>query len=156
VTEVRPVRPEEWQALRDLRLEALQDSPDAFWTRLADALERGEDHWRAAAAPPCHVADDEGRLVGMVSAFPDDDDPRLTHLIAIYVSPAARRRGLGGALVETQLAWARRAGYEHVALMVNAANRDAVALYERLGFRESGRRERMHGRVLIAEMTREL
>ena len=140
----------------DLRLEALQDSPDAFWTRLADALERGEEHWRAAAAPPCHVADDSGRLVGMVSAFPDDDDRALTHLIAMYVSPGARRRGLGGALLEAQLAWARAAGYERVALMVNTANTGAVALYERLGFRESGRRGRMHGRVLIAEMTCEL
>jgi GNAT superfamily N-acetyltransferase len=156
VIEIRPVRGEEWQALRELRLTALEDSPDAFWTLLEDALARSEDDWRAAAAPPCHVADDDGRLVGMVSAFADRDEPELAHLVAVFVRPEARRRGLGLALVERQLDWARGAGFARAALMVNTASAAAVGVYERLGFRPSGRRERMHGDVVVAEMIREL
>jgi hypothetical protein len=46
VLEIRRVRTEEWRALRDLRLEALQDSPEAFWARYEEALERTDDEWR--------------------------------------------------------------------------------------------------------------
>ncbi|SCL51611.1 L-amino acid N-acyltransferase YncA [Micromonospora citrea] len=57
----------------------------------------------------------------------------------ITAHPAARGRGIGrlvtGALVDD----ARRAGIETLALGVRGNNHGAIALYERLGFREWGR-----------------
>jgi GNAT superfamily N-acetyltransferase len=157
VPEIRRVHPDEWEALRDLRLEALQDSPDAFWTRYEDALRRTDDDWREWTAMPCHVAVDDGRLVGMVAAFPVDDDPSATHLIAMFVSRDTRGRGIGAALIEAQLAWARDEGFARVVLMVNVEQESAFRLYERLGFRDTGRREPLRdGPHLLATMVREL
>lgn len=57
------------------------------------------------------------------------------NLDTLAVDPAARRRGIGAALVQAVLAWASRHGADHLALEVRAANPSALHLYERLGFR---------------------
>jgi ribosomal protein S18 acetylase RimI-like enzyme len=155
--EVRRVRADEWQELRALRLEALENAPDAFWTRYEEAVERPEEAWREWTAMPCHVAVESGRLVGMVAGASDSDDPSAAHLIAMYVTPAARSRGVGDALVEAQLAWARAEGFERVNLMVNVANGGAIRLYERLGFRDTGVRALLReGPHVLAAMSVEL
>ena len=43
--EVRRVRSEEWEALRDVRVRALADAPDAFGTTHAEALARPDAWW---------------------------------------------------------------------------------------------------------------
>jgi GNAT superfamily N-acetyltransferase len=157
MAEIRRVRTDEWRELRELRLEALKSAPDAFWTRYDEALERPDEAWREWTAMPCHVAVEADRLVGMVAGFSDEDDTTTAHLIAMYVTPAARGRGVGAALVEAQLAWARDEGYERTTLMVNLANGAAVALYERLGFRHTGMRAPLReGPHVLAEMSIEL
>ena len=37
---------EDWQALRDIRLEALRDAPSAFGSTYEREVVRGETHWR--------------------------------------------------------------------------------------------------------------
>jgi GNAT superfamily N-acetyltransferase len=155
--EIRGVRSDEWRELRELRLEALQDSPEAFWTRYEEALGRTDDEWRAWTAMPCHVAADGGRLVGMVAAVHHEDDLEKVDLIAMFVARPARGRGIGAALVEAQLAWARVEGFARVGLMVNVENKSAYRLYERHGFRDTGRREPLRdGPETLAEMVCEL
>jgi ribosomal protein S18 acetylase RimI-like enzyme len=157
VLEIRRVRSDEWKELRELRLEALRDSPEAFWTRYDEALGRSDDEWRDWMAMPCHVAADCGRLVGMVAAVRPEGDPTKVDLVAMFVSRAARGRGIGAALVQAQLAWARVEGFARVNLMVNVENTSAYRLYERHGFRDTGRREPLRdGPETLAEMVCEL
>jgi GNAT superfamily N-acetyltransferase len=157
VIEIRRVRPDEWQELRDLRLEALQHSPDAFWTRYEEALERTDDDWREWTTFPCHVAVDGGRLIGMVAAFADESDSTTADLIAMFVRPAARGAGIGAGLVEAQLAWARAEGFDRMRLMVNVEAANAYRLYERCGFVDTGDREPLRdGPHVLATMLREL
>jgi len=153
VLEIRRVHASEWRELRDLRLAALLDSPDAFWTRHEEALEQTEEEWREWAAMPCHVAVDCGRFVGMVAAFRGGEDPASVDLVALFVAPEARKRGVAAALVAAQLAAARAEGFRRVGLMVNVENTAARRLYERLGFRDSGRRAPLRdGPQLLAAM----
>jgi GNAT superfamily N-acetyltransferase len=157
VVEIRRVRADEWRELRDLRLQALQDSPDAFWTLYEEAVERSDTEWHEWTTFPCHVALEDGRLVGMVAAFAHEDDPRTAELIAMFVTPEARGRGIGAALVDAQLAWARSEGFERVSLMVNVERTSAFRLYERSGFRDTGERSRLRdGPQTLATMVREL
>jgi len=157
VIEIRRVRAEEWRELRDLRLEALQDSPDAFWTLYEEAVERSDAEWHEWTTFPCHVALEDGRLVGMVAAFAHEDDPRTAELIAMFVTPAARGRGIGTALVDAQLVWARAEGFERVSLMVNVERTSAYRLYERSGFRDTGERSPLReGPSVLATMVLEL
>jgi len=157
VVEIRRVRADEWRELRDLRLEALQDSPNAFWTLHEEAVQRTDDDWREWTTFPCHVALEDGRLVGMVAAFAHEEDPRTAELIAMFVTPAARGRGIGAALVDAQLAWARAEGFERIRLMVNVEQGSAFRLYERCGFRDTGEQSLLRdGPSVLATMVDEL
>lgn len=48
MADVRRVRPEEWQALRDVRLRALTDAPEAFAARLEESRRHPEARMRLA------------------------------------------------------------------------------------------------------------
>ncbi len=47
---VRETVPGDWQALRDIRLEALRDAPSAFASSYACEAARGEEHWRGRSS----------------------------------------------------------------------------------------------------------
>jgi ribosomal protein S18 acetylase RimI-like enzyme len=57
------------------------------------------------------------------------------HITQIYVTPSVRGTGIGHALLRQSLTTLREAGCRSASLTVTAANEDAVALYERVGFR---------------------
>ena len=61
------------------------------------------------------------------------------HVWGVYVSPPARGRGLGEAMMRRAVAVAAGwGGVTSVALSVSARSRAAIALYERVGFRAWG------------------
>lgn len=62
-------------------------------------------------------------------------------LLTIGVDPAARRRGLGAALLAAVVEAARQADVKRFFLEVSAENPGARALYERAGFAEVGLRK---------------
>jgi ribosomal protein S18 acetylase RimI-like enzyme len=66
--------------------------------------------------------------------------PHRLYLMTLAVRADARRRGLASRLVQTALAWARATNVRcrAVSLHVKASNRDALAFYARLGFRQHG------------------
>jgi ribosomal protein S18 acetylase RimI-like enzyme len=61
--------------------------------------------------------------------------PDSGHITQICVSPAVRGTGVGYELLRRSLTALRDMGCRSASLTVTAANRDAVALYERVGFR---------------------
>jgi ribosomal-protein-alanine N-acetyltransferase len=56
------------------------------------------------------------------------------HLLNVAVAPASRRAGLGTALVQEVIAYARSHRAAKILLEVRASNEAALRLYERLGF----------------------
>lgn len=88
---------------------------------------------RALAANALFLAEEDGEAVGFVSSWLEDHVARIGDL---YVSPSARSAGAGGALVETVIENARARGATHLLL---GANLQALAFYEKLGFREESR-----------------
>jgi ribosomal protein S18 acetylase RimI-like enzyme len=63
--------------------------------------------------------------------------PESGHITQICVSKAARGAGLGHELLGRSLTTLKEAGCRSASLTVTAINADAVALYERVGFRVS-------------------
>ena len=59
------------------------------------------------------------------------------HLARLIVAPAFRGRGYGESLVRALLERARERALEKASLNVNEANARAIALYEKLGFRDA-------------------
>lgn len=65
---------------------------------------------------------------------------RMSHRgsIGVSVRQCAWHRGIGTALVETLIAFARENSFEQLELEVRSDNDRAIRLYERFGFRKTG------------------
>jgi RimJ/RimL family protein N-acetyltransferase len=89
------------------------------------------------------VAETPAGVVGRIS-ISRDTNPVSHHVaeLGLMVAAPERRRGIGTALMAEAVKWARGAGITKVELHVFPHNRPAIALYQRLGFREEGRRRR--------------
>ncbi len=73
-----------------------------------------------------------GNVVGTCAAIKLDD--RTFELAKLAVAPFATRQGLGRRLSITAIQFAATAGAERVVLTSNSVLKEAIALYESLGF----------------------
>ena len=83
------------------------------------------------------VAEEDDRIVGYIGSqtvFPDTD------MMNVAVHPDVRRRGIGEILVEALIRELQCRGCDSLSLEVRASNAPAIALYEKLGFVQVGRR----------------
>jgi RimJ/RimL family protein N-acetyltransferase len=134
---VRRLRADEWRELREIRLAALHDAPEAFATRYAEAAARDDARWQSDALRGAQresatfVAVADGRVVGMVGGWSDDGTARL---IQMFVRPEARGAGLADELVAAVAAWARGLGFDRLELGVVEGNDAAERAYARCGF----------------------
>ncbi|MGN9910818.1 N-acetyltransferase family protein [Phytohabitans sp. LJ34] len=142
---VRRVRIEDAGRMRALRLEMLADTPLAFLETLAEAAalphrEFTERVARAAFGDFCaqFIAEVDGRFVGHAGGIASPDDPKLTIIFAVYITPAHRGSGVLRDLVDGVAAWSRGAGRPDLLLEVVVGNDRAVRAYERLGFVDTG------------------
>jgi ribosomal protein S18 acetylase RimI-like enzyme len=142
--------------LRELRLQALTDAPDAFGSTIERERARTVDDWRRWISPGAtFIVDTEDGPRGIVEAARDSTDPSIVHLMAMWVHPALRARGAGDALVNDVIAWAHAEGARIVRLLVIEHNQRARRFYERLGFRPTGRtRVRERDAAIEIEMER--
>jgi len=62
--------------------------------------------------------------------------------LGTFLLPEWRRRGVGPALFQTTVSFARSAAYAKIVIQVRASNVPAQAFYQRLGFQECGRLRR--------------
>jgi GNAT superfamily N-acetyltransferase len=125
--------------LQSIRLRALADAPDAFGTTLEHALALSEDAWsRQVRELPTLIAVRDGRDVGMVRCARDQTTNDTAWLISMWVAPEARRSGVGSALVDRVVEWARTNGIRRLLLDVADGNAEAIALYQRKGFEPTG------------------
>jgi GNAT superfamily N-acetyltransferase len=149
--EVRQVRSDEWERLRDIRLEALADTPSAFATTLAEAKAFPDSLWqeRAIAGAGGHdqvtvLAVSGERTVGMTIALGrPDSDHRVVPIVSVYVTPSERRKGVAERLLSTAEEWVRDQGGSRTSLWVEEANVPARRFYESIGYITTLDRQRM-------------
>ena len=145
----------DWPALRDIRLAALRDAPEAFGSAYADQVTFGPDRWRQRIARggtffafvPEAV---RAGPAGMAGGYPQA--PGLVELISMFVRPQARGHGAGEALVDAVLGWAAARDAASVHLWVTETNKAARALYERCGFTPTGERQPVPSRPGLTEI----
>jgi GNAT superfamily N-acetyltransferase len=143
---VRLARPNEARPLRDIRLRALHDDPDAFGSSLARELALPADRWNdwvamgaAGHDQVLYVADGPEGWRGLAAGFAREGD--TVELASMWVAPEARGKGLGRELAGAVIAWARQRGARTVALHVLEGNAAAEHVYAALGFAPTGERE---------------
>jgi ribosomal protein S18 acetylase RimI-like enzyme len=144
--ELRRVGADDVEPLRELRLRALREDPEAFAETYEEAGDRPLEDWASWMADPARVvvvAIDGERWVGMVANRRLGADS--TWLTALWVDPGARGAGIGARLIEAAAGWAHEQGAAAVELSVTTNNEAAATLYTRAGFAETGRRRPLPG-----------
>jgi GNAT superfamily N-acetyltransferase len=139
-----------------VRLEALREAPYAFGSTYANEKDRTEADWRRmVVARTRFVAEVDGGVAGTVSGG-DGDSSGVAAMTAMWVDPRFRRRGVGEALVEKVMEWARGAGYGLMFLWVTDGNANAERLYARNGFARTGAAQDVRPGQLEYEMSKRL
>lgn len=77
------------------------------------------------------VAERNGQLLGFAGAHIIFEEGHITNVV---VSQAARRQGIGRALMEALMQYAANLGVAYLTLEVRAGNSKAISLYTSLGF----------------------
>lgn len=127
------------ERLRAIRLRALRDASDAFGTTLEEAAARPPESWdRQLEQVATFVATVSGSDLGLVAGMPHDHFRDAGYLISMWVAPEARRQGIGSALVDAVVHWARTRELNRLFLDVGEGNAPAIALYTRKGFVPNG------------------
>jgi RimJ/RimL family protein N-acetyltransferase len=148
--EVRALGPDDWKVRRDLRLTALQESPDAFISTYEQARERNEAGWRAWPSPGAvYGAWLASEPVGIVGIAPVPDADGVGELFTMWVAPAARGTGVADALIRSAIEWAASSGLHGVGLEVAPGNPRAERVYARHGFVRSEERPRIEGGLVM-------
>jgi len=143
---VRPAEPGDAHGLVSLA-SAVSGEPEGWmiwneWRGVGDERR----YLRAVRRHPdaaVYVAEVDGRLAGRLS-LARDQNPASRHVadLGLMVDERFRRRGVGRALLEQAVEWARGHGVAKLELHVFPWNEPAIALYESFGFQREGFRRR--------------
>jgi RimJ/RimL family protein N-acetyltransferase len=142
---VRPAAPSDAGALVDLA-RAVGSEPEGWLISESEWRSPGEErrYLRALRRYPhaaVFVAEVPEGIVGRLS-IARDSHPASYHVadLGLMVAADYRRRGVGWALLEGAVEWARSSGVRKLELHVFPHNEPAIALYERFGFVREGYR----------------
>jgi ribosomal protein S18 acetylase RimI-like enzyme len=138
---IRRLGVDDVEVLRDIRLRALRDAPEAFWTTYESEVDQTRDDWRRwLATAALFVAEDGDGTWGVAGGMADPDDPVAAWLVSMWVAPEHRGSGLADQLVAAVTAWSESEGRPRMTLHVEEHNGRALRCYQRLGFQPTGRR----------------
>jgi RimJ/RimL family protein N-acetyltransferase len=145
---VRAATPDDAQALTRLAEEVSAEpeawliSADGEWRSVGDERRYLKAVRRFPHAAVFVAERADGAIVGRLSVA-RDTHPASSHVadLGLMVAKDARRQGVGRALLEAAVEWARAAGVRKLELHVFPWNEPAIALYERFGFEREGFRK---------------
>jgi L-amino acid N-acyltransferase YncA len=134
-TRIRDATEGDWPAIWAIVREIVV-AADTFPYDPEMSEDEGRAMWMVASPGRTTVAVDGAELAGTANMYANRAGPGAHVASASFmVASAARGRGVGRALVEDALSWARVAGFR--AMQFNAVaetNVEAIALYRSLGF----------------------
>jgi GNAT superfamily N-acetyltransferase len=137
---VREVGADQWEALRDVRLAALEEAPYAFGSSYAREAPFTREQWLGRLERPDAVTffarlADLAEPAGLAGALEEDG---VVEVVSMWVRPSARGHGVGAALVGAAADWAKARDRDTLHLWVTETNAPARLLYERCGFTPTG------------------
>jgi RimJ/RimL family protein N-acetyltransferase len=148
---IRQARPEDAATLVALGA-SIGREPEAWLLNMDGWRSANEErrYLRALKRHPdaaVYVAEIDGALVGRLSVARDPHNAsRHVADLGLMVAQGYRRQGIGRALLEQAVAWARDAGVRKLELHVFPWNEPAIRLYESFGFERVGLRKEHYRR----------
>ena len=137
--------PHEWYRHKEVRLQALLDSPHAFGSSYEVEAKRSNSEWQqvietALASGKNHVylAVSGGAVCGLVWCKLSAVEAGLAEIFQMWVNPEHRGMGVGEKLLQAAIECARNHSMERISLEVTATNHAAAAFYQSQGFQQVG------------------
>ena len=130
---------------RELRLEALQNSPIAFSADYQKNFNHPSKYWEEMLSPQpdestIFIAEHENKLIGMTGVM-RSNSPKTRHsawIWGVYVTPEWRDLHIAKDLITSCLDWAKARNIVLAKLGVAVVNEPAIRCYQRCGFRTYG------------------
>jgi GNAT superfamily N-acetyltransferase len=128
--------------LRDVRLRALLDAPEAFGSTYEREAALPISAWGERLAVPGNVTflwetPDNGPA-GLLSVVRHEVEPGVGVVVGVWVAPEIRGSGAVDGLLDVARAWSIDAGLTTLTLHVADGNRRAERVYARHGFVRTG------------------
>jgi GNAT superfamily N-acetyltransferase len=116
-------------ALRAVQLQALADSLQFFCTSYERELAFTSEDWRRwITGGGTFLLESGGETRGLVSSKSDSQDPKVIHLLAMWVHPELRGSGAAAALIAAVKKYAADSGATRVRLGIVEGNSRAALL----------------------------
>ena len=138
---IRPVAAAEWPTYRAVRLQALQESPQAFGSTYAAESQKSDQAWQSqvenamASGQDCVLfALDDQQVRGLIWCKLAATEAGTADIYQMWVAPAVRGSGAGHSLLHAAVRWARQKAVRRVRLGVTHADSPAMRLYRNYGF----------------------
>jgi len=135
MTELVWLTPDDWDEWRPIRLASLLDTPNAYGSTYEREVAFTEQDWRDRLRSPTVMVREDGVPVAIGGGF--HPEPGVLHIIAMYVVPSHRGRGLSTRVLDALVGHAREHGLR-AQLSVNTDNEVARLGYLRYGFVPTG------------------
>ncbi len=131
----------DWEKYKCLRLASLKDSPDSFSSSYESEVSISKDEWKSRISIAKGLSQViplfgcvDGVAVALSWGVKHGPNSKSAHIYQMWVSPYFRGLGIGKALINKIIYWAKALQLNALCLDVTTTNKEAVQLYKSLGF----------------------
>lgn len=139
--QIRPFRPADWNAVKKIYLQAIEEGGSTFQTEAPDYTAWDRDH-----LPECRlVAEYEGEVIGWCALSPvNNREPyRGVAEVSIYIDRSHRKMKIGENLLGHLCRESENSGIWSLCSIIIEDNIPSISLHEKCGFRPVGFREKI-------------
>lgn len=138
---IKKLTEDDWQHLRNIRFESLQDSPNNFGSSYNEEVQKSDVEWKNWANK-CDVfgAFLEDLLIGNFR-FSQEFGTKLSHkgnIYGMYIKPKYRNNGIAKMLIKAIITHGKKKNCTQIHLTSVATNTAAINLYAKYGFKIYG------------------
>lgn len=144
---IRKISAADWELLKQVRLQALQDSPRAFASSYDEEERFTKQQWQSILEHDLQwfMAFNNSEPIGTVAARSGPDiAPDERYVESMWVNPRYRRTGVGRRLIAALEETVRSEGAQVLLLWVLDGNEVARNMYLKLGFTSTEDRQRLN------------
>jgi len=139
---IRRIQIGESELFRQMRLNALRESPSAFTSTYESALNRSSESWNEQADNTAEGSDRATFIafsgdspIGIAALYRDKERIDTGEILQVWVSPEHRGKGVALHLLHSVFQLARNNGFRTVLATITQGNARALRFYQKCGFK---------------------